>query len=106
MSSAAPRRDPKTGTWSFVAELTPAPDGRRRQARRRGFPTKKAAQEALDALRVSVVEGAYVAPARQTLAAYLVDDWLPAVRGSLQPSTWASYRRTLTLHVIPTLGGI
>ncbi len=46
--SAIPRKDQATGTWSFVLDIGTAPDGRRRQAKRRGFPTKRAAQEELD----------------------------------------------------------
>ncbi len=56
--SAAPRKDETTGTWWFVVDLGPGPDGKRRQARRRGFPTKKAAQEELDRLRVRALRAA------------------------------------------------
>ena len=45
---AGPRKDPNNGTWWFVVGLPPAPDGRRRQAKRRGFKTKADAQDALD----------------------------------------------------------
>jgi len=38
--SASPRRDPKTGTWWFIVDLPIGGDGRRRQAKRRGFRTK------------------------------------------------------------------
>lgn len=100
--------DPKTGreSWRFVVELGPTPDGKRRQARRAGFPTKKAAQEALDQLRVDVRQRSYVTPQRQTLASWLLDDWLPTARRRLEPSTWASYDRYLRLHVIPAVGGV
>jgi integrase len=47
-----------------------------------------------------------VQPTRQTLERFLVDDWLPAVRGSLEPSTWASYDRYLRLHVVPRIGAV
>lgn len=101
-----PHRDERTGTWSFVVDLPPGPDGNRRQARRRGFPTKKAAQGAMDKVRVSAAEGNFVAPQHQTLGSFLRDEWLPAARVKLQPSTWASYERNLRLHVIPAIGGV
>jgi integrase len=41
-----------------------------------------------------------------TLARYLREQWLPAKRLNLRPSTWDSYARTLELHVIPRLGHI
>jgi integrase len=105
MNSASPRKDPQRGTWWFVVDL-PAGNGRRRQVKRRGFNTKGDAQTALDELRVNARRGTYIAPARQTLRDFLVEDWLPAVRPTLQPSTHESYTRYLTLHVIPTIGGI
>lgn len=105
-TTAAPRKEPRTGKWEFVVDLGSGPDGQRRQARRRGFKTRKEAQEALDALRVSVAKQTYVAPKKQTLAEYLTEDWLPAAKANLEESTWTSYRRYLTLHVIPRIGSV
>ena len=50
-ATAAPQKDPKTGTWLYVVDLGRGADGKRRQVKRRGFPTKKAAQEALNQVR-------------------------------------------------------
>ncbi|HLX87464.1 MAG TPA: tyrosine-type recombinase/integrase [Acidimicrobiales bacterium] len=105
-ASAAPRKDEATGTWWFVCDLPPGPEGQRRQAKRRGFPTKKSAQEELDRLRNRVATATYVAPKRQTLAEYLTADWLPALRRELAASTWESYDRNVRLHVVPRIGGI
>jgi integrase len=107
---AAPKRA-KDGTWWFVADLGPglARGGEwkeRRQAFRRGFPTKAAAQEALDELRVSSRQGTYVAPARQTVKAFLELEWLPAVRRRLAESTYESYERNVRHHIVPNLGGV
>lgn len=103
--SAAPKQA-ADGRWGFVVDLPPGPDGQRRQARRSGFRKKQEAQEALDTLRSEVREGTYVAQANVTVQQFLVDEWLPAVKGSLEPSTWASYDRALRLRVIPKLGGL
>lgn len=104
--SAAPQKDKGTGTWGFVVDLPPAPDGKRRQARRRGFPTKKAAQEELDRLRVQAREGTFVEPTKTTVGAYL-GAWLDArAVAGLAPSTVASYRQLLRSNVIPHLGGV
>lgn len=104
--NAAPQKDPETGTWWFVVDLPPGGDGRRRQAKRRGFKTKAEAQAELDELRVSGRRGTYVAPARQTFGDFLSRDWLPAIRATVEPSTHESYTRYLSLHVIPQIGGI
>jgi integrase len=71
---AGPRKDATNGTWWFVVDLAPAADGRRRQAKRRGFKTKAEAQAALDDLRVASRQGTYVAPVRQTVAEFLRHD--------------------------------
>ena len=110
-SAAVPRKDPATGTWYFVVDLGPGPgkDGKlrqRRQAYRRGFPTKKTAQDALDELRRSLKTATYVAPKRQTVAEFLEEDWLPAVRRQLAASTWESYQRNVKLHISPRIGGV
>lgn len=104
--SAAPQKDPSSGTWWFVVDLPARGDGRRRQVRRRGFRTKAEAQSAMDDLRVSGRRGSYVAPARQTFGEFLTDDWLPAIRTTVDASTWASYSRNVRLHVVPRLGGV
>lgn len=104
--SAAPRRNAKTGLWEFVVDLGPGPDGKRRQARRRGFPTKKSAQEELDRLRVRVHEGTFVELTRVTVSDYL-ETWLEGcVVTGLAPSTVSSYRRLLRGHVIAHLGAV
>lgn len=104
--TAGPQRDPDTGTWWFVVDLPPNGTGRRRQARRRGFPTRKAAQEALDMLRERARKGNYVPPTRQTLGEYIVGEWLPAVSLTLDKDTWNSYERNLRVHVTPRLGEV
>lgn len=43
-------------------------------------------------------------PDRQTLARFLNDDWLPAVRRKLAESTWESYERNIRVHVAPSVG--
>lgn len=86
------------------------PPGRRRRkaapGQLRGFRTKADAQAALDELRGGVRKGTYVAPVRQSFGEFLTDDWLPAIRATVEPSTHESYSRYLRLHVIPTIGGV
>lgn len=102
--SATPKKDQSSGTWWFVVELPAGTDGRRMQAKRRGFRTKAEAQAALDDLRVSSRQGTYVTPARQTVAEFLQNDWLPVVRRELADSTWESYERNVRHHLVPHIG--
>ena len=91
-ASAAPQKA-ADGTWLFTVDVGPDPEtGNRRQARRKGFRTKKEAQEALDKLRRSVTTQTFVAPAKLTFGEYL-DEWLGGLRNQLRPSTVDGYRR-------------
>ena len=51
----------------------------------------------LDELRVSGRRGTYVAPARQTFGAFLTEDWLPAIRATIEPSRRCSSSTMRTL---------
>jgi integrase len=103
--SGGPHRDPRAGTWWFVVDVGTGPDGKRRQARRRGFSTKKAAQEEMDRLRVAVTTRTFVAPAKATVGEYLAG-WLDGLPTSgLRPSTIDGYRRNVA-YVTPTLGAV
>lgn len=104
--AATPKQQKATGKWGFVVDLPPGPDGKRRQARRSGFASSRDAQAALDLLRTDVREGTYVPDVNVSVQDYLVEEWLPAVRSSLEPSTWTSYDRAMRLRVIPKLGGL
>ena len=77
------------------------PDWERRQVRRKGFATKKEAQEALDAIRGKARTKSYIPPAKQTVKEYLTK-WLDGL--NLRPSTVDGYRRNMD-YVIPVLGG-
>jgi integrase len=102
---SGPKQD-ANGTWAFVCDIGIDPTtGKRKQAHRRGFPTRKAAQEAMDDLRVSARRGSYVAPTRQTFAEF-ADEWRAAVRIRLEPSTLESYERNLRVHIVPAIGGL
>lgn len=90
-------RPAANGTWFFVVDLT-EPGGVRRQTRRRGFATRRAAQAALTRVLASLADNAYVPPRQQTVAAFLTDTWLPAVEHTIKPATFESYRRNVRLH--------
>src|SRR5262245_15368072 len=103
MSGGTIKKDARRGKWYFVVDL-PSADGSRKQARRRGFTTKKAAQDALDELRGAVATGTYVDPTTITLGEYLTDLWLPSLPGKVRATTADTYGRLVAKHIIPTLG--
>jgi integrase len=86
------------GTWYFIVDVADE-HGERRQTRRRGFATQRAAQAALNKLLQDLANSTYVSPSRQTLLRFLTDDWLPAIETTIRPSTFDSYRRNIRIHV-------
>jgi integrase len=41
-----------------------------------------------------------------TVGAYLTQRWLPSKQVALRPSTWASYRNNIALHIVPAIGKV
>ncbi|MHB1593895.1 MAG: site-specific integrase [Streptosporangiaceae bacterium] len=87
----------------------PSPDGRRRQVMRRrdgnGQPWLSR-DAAVAALRESLVQsgrGEWIDPSKQPTGEYLAT-WLSGLR--LAPSTVASYRKNVRLHITPYIGAV
>ena len=78
----------------------------RRRAIKGGYATRKACQAALNKVLVAVEARSFVPTTRITLKAFLLAEWLPAVKGTLRPTTYASYAMLAQEHVIPRLGGL
>jgi integrase len=108
MTKRARESGPKLGAddrWSFVVDVGVDEHGRRKQARRRGFATKREAQAELNRLRTSIAQHTFVAPAKQTCGEFL-DEWLAAIEHTVEASTLSSYRRNMRVHVKPAIGGV
>jgi hypothetical protein len=43
---------------------------------------------------------------RVTLREFLLDEWLPPIKGTLRPTTYESYRGLCADHTIPRLGAV
>jgi len=67
-ATAAPRKDPRTGKWWFIVDTGIGADGKRHQAKRRGFATKNAANEKLTEIRRSVDTQTFVPRASRSSA--------------------------------------
>lgn len=93
-------------TWAYVLDVGRDPEtGKRRQRWRSGFPRRKDAQEALTKALGQLGDGTYAEPTRQTVAEYLLDEWLPARRSQVRDSTAGEYERIIRTHIIPRIGG-
>ena len=95
-------------TYSYWLDIGSDPvTGKRRQRTKGGFRTKRECQAALNEAISALRSGTLVQPSRRTVASFLVEEWLPAVRmAGLRDSTWASYRMNVEKHLVPGLGAI
>ncbi len=95
-------RKPKSSCPKCGGELTQADE--RRRATKAGFESRKECEEALSRVLSSVAERTYVCPSHLTVRQYLLSEWLPAIRGTVRETTWASYAMHCESHIIPTFG--
>lgn len=91
----------KAGPRYLIKYSLPLEDGTKRQVLKRGFLTRREAAEALSDRRTSIKQGTHVTAKPSTVGEHLTV-WLAGLR--LSPSTEASYRRNVRLHLMPTLG--
>jgi integrase len=110
--AAAKRRSPGEGSvWSYKEQNGterwaighPSFGTRRRGANGEKWFTKKAAQTALRERLTDDSRGELVDPSKQPAGEYL-DEWAAGLR--LAPSTLASYRKNIRLHLKPALGAV
>jgi hypothetical protein len=124
----------KRGTWQFVVDLGAQPlqrcpacrkrywgeHGRlrscpkchgpledrieRRQEFHTGYQTKKEAENELAQVLASVASGVHIEPSKMLLADFLRNEWLPAIRPTIRPTTFSSYETHVERHIIPRLG--
>jgi integrase len=95
--------------WAVVIDVGRDPTtGKRVRRWHSGFATRREAERAARELLGRVENGTYVEPSqgRRTLAEYLLEEWLPAKRATVKPSTLSSYRLHVTAYVVPKLGAI
>jgi integrase len=90
------------GPWAYVLEYGRDSNGRRLQTSKSGYPTRAAAQSALQE-RVKVLATG-VASHTLTVGEYL-DSWLQG-KHALKPSTRSHYRASIDLYLKPHLGDI
>lgn len=78
--------------------------GKRTRKWHKAGSTKRAAQKLLSELLEAHETNTSLEPDQVTVAAYLVDEWLPSIRNEVRYSTFDSYRRNIEIHVIPRIG--
>ncbi len=92
--------------YAVVYEGTDPGTGKERRRWIAAGPRRKDAEALVAQMAAQVRQGDDVAPARSTLAEYLVDRWLPLQESRLRPTSYNSYRATVELHIVPHIGRI
>jgi integrase len=99
------RKRGSTYTWYF--DVPDPVMGKRRQYSKGGFRTKRECQQALNEALSTLRTGTFVEPSQRSVAGFLVEEWLPAMRPPrVRPSTWLSYRKNVERHIVPALGHV
>jgi integrase len=88
--------------WYFVIDLPVGEDGKRRQHKRRGFPTMGSAEKAETEARKAYGEAAIGADG--SVAAELAG-WLSERELDIEETTLDNYRNIIRMYVIPHIGG-
>lgn len=100
------KKDTARGTWTVVIDNGTDPTtGKRRQLRRRGFKTEKAAERELGQLMKPAQDGAHVEPSRQTVRMFL-EDWIATLPGTVAPTTERWYALLVRSYVMPHIGAV
>lgn len=90
-------------SWTFTVDTSGAGESRK-QVTKSGFRTRAAAQGALNNVLHALQHRQYVEPEKVTVATFLSDQWLPAKRSNLKPTTIRSYVTHIDRHVVPYIG--
>jgi integrase len=78
----------------------------RRRATKAGFATRKECEAAMCKVINAVSERSYVAPSRISVREFLLREWLPAIKGTVRPTTYASYAMHCEGHIAAALGSV
>ena len=78
----------------------------RRRAFKGGFATRRQCEAALAKVLAAVESQTFTPPTRITVKAFLLNEWLPTVKGSLRPTTYGSYAMLTREHILPRLGAL
>ena len=100
--------------WSDRGRLKACPKCRgpledrlaRRQEFHTGFESKKEAEQELAKVLAALATGVHIEPSKMLLCDFLRTEWLPAIRPTIRPTTFASYETHVLRHIIPRIGSL
>ena len=78
----------------------------RRRAIKGGYATRRECEAALAKVLAALETQSFTAPTKVTVKQFLLTEWLPAIKGTLRPTTYSSYAMLTREHIIPRLGSL
>ena len=98
-------RKRSAGHWAIVIDLLDPASGKRRRKWHSFAGTKRQAQIECARLISAISGGAYLEPAKITVAAHM-ERWLEHVRSQVSPKTFERYCGVVRGNILPTLGAV
>jgi len=99
-------KNKKTGKWDFVIDVgIDKMTGKRKQKRKRGFNTKREAEEVLTKLKNELLQGTYIEPSQQFYCDYF-NEWMDGKRHNMSNQTLKNYESYFLNHIHPILGNM
>ena len=93
--------------WAYMFDGPPDPLTRkRRQITKSGFETEAEAWKACRKAMQQAEAGRLVRSSKRKLGEFLTDEWLPAMKHVIKPTTLASYEVYARAYVVPILGNL
>ncbi|RKF45300.1 integrase [Bacillus wiedmannii] len=100
------KKDKKTGKYFYIVDIGIDPlTGKRKQKKKRGFNSKKEAENALTKLLLEVNTGTYVEPSKLLYGEYL-ENWFNTKKHSVGIQTAKVLKGYLNSRIMPSLGNI
>lgn len=101
------RVNKRGANWQYTVDVGNDPaTGRRRQKTKGGFRTRKDAEKALADVINAVNTGTYVGGTRATFREFAENTWLPAIKSTIRPTTFASYTFVVNKYLVPRIGSL
>jgi integrase len=92
-------------TYTVIYRASDPATGRTKQVWKGGFRTKREAEDELKEIVRQVDAGTYARPTKVTLNEFLTDQWLPAAKATIRPTTLSMYCTYIEAHIVPGIGG-
>ena len=54
----------------------------------------------------ALASGGHIEPSKQLVVDFLREEWLPAIRATIRPTTYSSYETHVERHIIPRIGSL